>query len=78
MANKELTIGEVEDMKAKLGTTVAEAIQAFEEETGMRISWINMVREKDRDSGSEKDCCPVFENDRGKIVSVNIDMDMEI
>ena len=37
MANKNLTIKEVEDLRSKLNTTIAEAIQSFESDTGIRV-----------------------------------------
>lgn len=76
MANKNLTIGEVEKMRSKLNTTIAEAIQEFESETGMRVGYIDTVRKKDKQGTA--DCCVApYSEDRGEVVSVNVNMNME-
>jgi len=76
MANKSLTIGEVEKMRSELNTTIAEAIQKFEDDTGIRVGYIDTVRKADK---KEMNDAPIaYNEDRGDIVSVNVSMNMEL
>lgn len=76
MANKNLTIKQVEGMRSELNTKIAEAIQEFEKETGMRVGFIDTVRKRDKDA---EDGMPtiVHNDDRGEVVAVNANMNME-
>lgn len=76
MANKNLTIKEVENMRAKLNTTIAEAIQEFESETGIRVGYIDTVRKRDKENRSMCEPMP-YNDDRGEIVSVNANLNLE-
>lgn len=78
MANKNLTIGEVEKMRSKLNTTIAEAIQEFESETGMRVGYIDTVRKRDASAKGECLPCAPYSEDRGDVVSVNVNMNMDL
>ncbi len=73
--NKSLTIQEVEDARSDLNTTVAEAIQKFESDTGMRIGYIDTVRKADKDDGEAK--ISSYSEDRGDVVAVNASMNMD-
>lgn len=77
MANKDLTLKEVEEMKSNLNMKIAEAIQEFESETGMRVGYIDTVRKRDAsEKGMLSEPVPYLE-DRGDVVSVNVSMDMD-
>jgi len=78
MANKNLTIKEVEDLRSKLNTTIAEAIQSFESDTGIRVGYIDTVRKRDQQE-RETCCAPMWYNeDKGNVVSVNASLNMEL
>lgn len=78
MANKNITIKQVEDMRSELNTTIAEAIQKFEKETGMRIGYIDTVRKADRDAEEGCSCVKAYSEDRGPVVAINANMNMEL
>jgi hypothetical protein len=75
MANKKLTIGEVEKLKASMHTTIAEAVQSFESETGMTVDYISLTRKRDK-MGTDMPVEP-FSEDRGPVVDVNANTSME-
>jgi len=78
MANKNLTIKKVEDLRSKLNTTIAEAIQSFESDTGIRVGYIDTVRKRDQQE-RETCCAPMsYNEDRGSVVSVNASLNMEL
>ena len=78
VANKNLTIGEVEKLRSKLNTTIAEAIQEFEDETGMRVGYIDTIRKRDQ-MEKESCCAPIsYSEDRGDIVSINANLNMDL
>lgn len=78
MADKSMTIGEVEELKTTLSNTIADAIRVFEEATGMRIGYINTVRKRDAEERGTMNN-PVYpSDDRGDVISVEADLDMEI
>ena len=75
--NKNLTIGDLEKKRGELNATIAEAIQKFETETGTRVGYIDTVRKRDHE---QKGCCcePMpYNEDRGDVVTVNINMNMD-
>lgn len=75
MANKNLTIKQVEDMRSELNTIIAEAIKKFEKETGIRVGYIDTVRKSDKDNDAPI-CCG--SEDRGPVIAVNASLNMEI
>lgn len=76
--NKNLTIGEVEKLRGEMNTSIAEAIQKFESETGMRIGYIDTVRAKDHSEKGGCCCTPMsYNEDRGDVVTVNANMQMD-
>ena len=76
--NKNLTIGDLEKKRGELNATIAEALQKFETETGTRVGYIDTVRKRDHE---EKGCgcnSPVpYNEDRGDVVTVNVNMNMD-
>lgn len=76
--NKNLTIGDLEKKRGELNATIAEAIQKFETETGTRVGYIDTVRKRDHE---EKGCMSVspcaYNEDRGDVVTVNVNMNMD-
>jgi hypothetical protein len=76
MANKNMTIKELEDKKAELNILIAEAIQKFEEDTGTRVGYIDTIRKRDR-IGEVDSPMPSFDDDRGDVVSVNVNMNLD-
>ena len=77
MSNKNLTIGEVEKMRSALNTAIAEAIQKFESDTGMRVEYIHTVRRRDEESKRGTPCVEPYSEDRGEVVTVNVNLNME-
>jgi len=78
MANKKLTIGEVEGLKAGMHMAIIEAINSFESETGMNVNYISLTRK--RDMNEKGGCCmpEPFIEDRGPVVDVNAETSMDI
>lgn len=77
--NKKLTLGEVEQMRSDMNTSIAEAIQKFESDTGMRIGYIETVRSKDQSENGCNCCKPMtYDEDRGDVVTVNANMNMDL
>ena len=76
--NKNLTIGDLEKKRGELNATIAEAIQKFETETGTRVGYIDTVRKRDHE---DKGCgCNIpmpYNEDRGDVVTVNVNMNMD-
>lgn len=75
--NKSMTIGELEKKRGELNTSIAEAIQKFESETGTRIGHISTIRKREH---SEKggDCrMSMLSEDQGDVVTVNVNMKMD-
>jgi hypothetical protein len=77
--NKDITIGELEKMRGELNTSIAEAIQKFESETGTRVGYIDTVRKRDHEEKGGGCCCePMpYNEDRGDVVTVNVNMNMD-
>ncbi len=82
MANKSLTIKEVEKLRDTLNSTILSAIQEFENATGIKVGYISTDREKDiaqEDKGCG--CCAPsisYDSDRGKVARVKCNLDMEL
>ena len=75
--NKSLTIQEVEDKRGAMNIAIAGAIQVFESETGMRVGYIDTVRKSDKDDDEGCCCIKPYSEDRGDVVSVNANMNMD-
>ena len=76
--NKDITIGELEKKRGELNATIAEAIQKFESETGTRVGYIDTVRKRDHEEkGCMSDSPCAYNEDRGDVVTVNVNMNMD-
>ena len=76
--NKNLTIGDLEKKRGELNATIAEAIQKFETETGTRVGYIDTVRKRDHEEKGGGCCSPMpYNEDRGDVVTVNVNMNMD-
>lgn len=75
--NKKMTIAEVEKMRGEMHVGITECIKKFEDETGMRVNYINMVRKKDKETAVGPACIDCAPHDRGEVVGINSDMNME-
>ncbi len=72
MANSSLTIEQVKDLKSTLDETIFDLVREFEEETGVRVSYLSLEREEDRIpySDTEYEKLPL----RGVKSNTNIDI----
>ena len=77
MADKsKLTVADIERLRGELNIEVATAIQKFESSTGIRVGYIDTVRESDkgRNCICPQACCD--SNDVGDVSAVNISINM--
>lgn len=75
MADMSMTLQEVEDARSVMNIAVAEAVQKFEKDTGLRTSYINVTREKD--SKHDGPCCNMaseYDSDRGDVAAVTVNL----
>jgi hypothetical protein len=78
MANKKLTLGEVEKLRKDMNSTIIKAIQGFEKVTGLRTGYINITRKKDQERSEGCTCIEPYNADRGPVVQVATNLDMEL
>lgn len=72
MPTKELTIKEVKEKKIEVEQEILNTIKSFEEESGVRISYVNINRK------SYKDTAEVVEERRGPIQNVTLNMELDL
>lgn len=78
MAAKDMTIKEIEDSRSEMNSKVAEILQSFERDTGLRIGYISIERTKDIEEKDQCNCRPTcYDENRGNIALVNIDIRMD-
>lgn len=65
-----LTIDEVKERRKSLDNEILTLVQSFEEETGVRINWVNFRREENEYREPSRDS--------GKLLSVSTDMDLDL
>jgi hypothetical protein len=70
--NKKLTIAEVEEKRAVMRAAVTKAIQDFESETGIKVGFIDTVRQNDEKESTN--LCTPYSEDHGPIADVNINL----
>ena len=74
MADKNITIKDVKDKKAKLELDILKLIQNFEKECGVYTSYINVERKRNRDTYPEE----VSPTKKGPVKNVEINMDLDL
>lgn len=75
MAEKDMTIKEIEDARSDMNTKVAELLRGFESDTGIRVGYISIEREKDIEEKNSCNCRPLcYDENRGAIALINIDL----
>lgn len=75
MAQGSLTIKEVKERKIALETDIMKMVQAFEEETGCRITYLELNRAHP-DGGRVAE--PAYEYENRPITNVNANMNLDI
>ncbi len=73
-----LTIADIENLRKVLTIQLAESLQNFEKEAGLRINYINIVRKRDRVGEADGGMPTPLSTTNGKIVAVNAELSLEV
>lgn len=72
-----LTIAEVNTLRDEMNNSICEAINKFEDATGLRCGYIDVTRQADMDEMAGRMSHPSSMNpDRGKVCKVDVNTDL--
>ncbi len=73
--NKKLTIEDVKKKKVGLETSILKLVNDFEDECGVRATYINLSRERTKETKSMPEPC---EPNKGPIENVDVNMELDL
>jgi len=78
MAKKSLTIEDVKKAKIDLESAIAKLMQDFESTNGIKLGYLDVKRERKKSKGETKVMEEPYEPHKGKIETVEINMELDL